>query len=216
MGEDAEAQRAAVCYHIRDALASHLLHQQAEEDGADRHGELCDEEIEEVEDAHAEDGEAAPRSERQRAGGAGKAGEDTEQNGGAAARHTELLADEGCRDLEHRDAGCQGCHDKEEIEHQRDAVAQPRRGAERLLEDVWQGDEDKRGTGIRTDTHGEGGREDDDSGEQGDKGVYRSDAERVFHDVHLVGEICGVCEQGAYADGESEERLPHGFETYGG
>ena len=125
--EDAEAQGAVVCYHISYALASHSLHEEAEEDAAYRHGKLSDEEIEEVEDAHAEEREAAPFAEREGAGGAGKAGEDTEQNGGAAARHTELLADEGCRDLEHRDAGCQGCHDKEEIEHQRDAVAQQRR-----------------------------------------------------------------------------------------
>lgn len=61
--EASEVESAAVCKHIDDLLLAETLHKEAHEDAADRHGELCNEEIEEIEESHSEDCDMTPIAE---------------------------------------------------------------------------------------------------------------------------------------------------------
>ena len=72
----------------------------------------------------------------------------------------------------HGNAAGEGRKKQEHIEQTGEYVLQYGHTAKCLLEHVWQGDEDKSGTGIGTDSHAEHGREYDETGRNGNQRVY--------------------------------------------
>ena len=76
--------------------------------------------------------------------------------------------EEGRADLVHRDSRCEGREHQQGIEQDGDKISHSWHRDKRLLEHIRQGDEDKRRATVRLDAHREGGREDHQSGEDGD------------------------------------------------
>ena len=108
------------------------------------------------------------------------------------ARDVQLLIEQRGAYLVHGDGRRESCQRQESIEEQRHDVAHGGHGGERLVKHVGQGYEHERGTAVRTNAHGEGGREDHQSGKDSDAGVDNGYLHGRLRQIGLTAEIRGV------------------------
>ena len=85
---------------------------------------------------------------------------------------------------------------------------------EGLLEHTRQGDEYQRGTTVRLYTHGEGGREDHQSCEQGNEEVDNSYLSGRIMQTRLTRKIAGVCAETCRSKTQREECLSQGLKKH--
>ena len=182
-GEEDEGEKALGDTAVVGELAAHDVFghvptdEEAGEEGAGRQQVLGGEVVAEVEDVKAEELQLWHGAHRQRAHDGDGGADGGEHPCGTRATGVQLFGEEGGADLVHGDGAGEGREDQKGVEKDGDDAADEWYRAEGLLEDVGQGDEDERRTGVGRHADGEGGGEDHQAGEDGDGAVEERDLE---------------------------------------
>ena len=190
----------------------------AEDNAAERHNPQGGDIVERIEEATAEEGaevrqgtEAERAQRSQHDGGQGHIGSSTTAAGAVA------IDEESGDLLVHGNGAGQGGQHQQDVEQQREDVAERRDTAEEGVEDLGQRDEDEAGAGIGRDVlHREHCGKDDETGENGHGGVDAYDIGCGLHQRHIGLEIAGVGAETADGYRKRKERLAERREYDGG
>ena len=176
------------------------------DDCADGQQQIADKEILAIlHAACADELQVAPDIEAEDAGHAEHQHGNAADKGGLFAADAEGIHREGQEILKH------GQHRGEAGKgHEQEEQGAPQAAALHIDENAGERLEDEGGSGIRLDTIGEAGREDDDAGHNGHKGIQGADAGGLAGEGVLPAHVASKDLHGGDAETEGKEGLIHG------
>ena len=185
-------------------------HKAADEEGTDRHQQLGHGKVEEVEDAKTAHCDVLPHTERERTRCAKHHAHQDYHTAGQRTTHIKLAYEDAGRHLEHRYAGGESRHDKQYIGQEGEAIGQHWHIGKYLLEDIGQGDKNKRGPriGFQTIDAIDSG-EDNQARHNGHQRIDAGHMDGVLHEVDVLACIASVGAETADTHREREESLAH-------